>query len=281
MRSTMLPPRGVYLAALLSRFASTCTRRLSSPRTKAGDGSSCTVNWCWYCSIIGRACSTASATTRFRSSRVMSSATRPWVTRETSSRSSSRRFMWRAWRSMMAPALSGQRLVGAAHRQDLRRGADRRQRVAQFVRQHRQEFVLVAAGLLQRFGGAHPFGDVGHQPDQAIGPAGAAIQAAVRADPVDAAVGPDDAGLEAQRPRAVGRPLAAPRATQRAVGRVDVFEHEVDIPLRRAVGVAETLVVAQRAGRGQRAQVEVPFAEFGHLERNCRRAASSSCCSTA
>ena len=50
------------------------------------------------------------------------------------------------------------------------------------------------------------------------------------------------------------------------VSRVDVFEHEVDIPLRCAIGVAKALIVAQRTDRGQRAQVEFPFPEFGHLE---------------
>ena len=100
--------------------------------------------------------------------------------------------------------LDGQRLVGAAHRQDLGGGADRGERVAQFVRQHRQEFVLVAAGLLQRLGGAHPFGDIGYQPDEPVGPARAAIQAAMCADPVVAAIGPDDSGVETQWPGSRG-----------------------------------------------------------------------------
>jgi hypothetical protein len=90
---------------------------------------------------------------------------------------------------------------------------------------------------------------------------------------VDAAVGPDDARLEAQRARSIDRrqqrgvhPLA--------VGGVDVREHEIDAPVRHRFGVAETLVVAQRAGGGHGGQVERPFAELGDLERElqaCRQ----------
>ena len=77
-------------------------------------------------------------------------ATLPCTMRETSSRSSIRRAMWSAWRPITSRAqfsVGGSDFV-ALH--DVHRVADGRQRVAQLVRQHGQEFVLAPVGLLHR-----------------------------------------------------------------------------------------------------------------------------------
>ena len=60
--------------------------------------------------------------------------------------------------------------AGLARRaQDVQARADRRERVAQFVRERRQEFVLAAIRLLQRLDRAPPFGDVDARPYSIVG----------------------------------------------------------------------------------------------------------------
>ena len=55
----------------------------------------------------------------------------------------------------------------APHPQDLQAVAERSERVAEFVGQHRQEFILAAVGFPERLFHPHPVGDVdGHAADQ-------------------------------------------------------------------------------------------------------------------
>ena len=78
------------------------------------------------------------------------SSIRPWVMRETSIRSSTSCAMWLSWRSSTSRARSQLRVVAAApDLEHFERIAHRRQRIAQLVRQGRQEFVLAPVGLCQ------------------------------------------------------------------------------------------------------------------------------------
>src|SRR5450830_1122943 len=97
------PPWAVYLAALFNRFTTTCTSRVLSPRTAVGAVLRLTCRRCWRASIRGRACSTALWITSFKSSSDFSISTSPRVTRDTSSRSSTRSVRWRTWRWMISP----------------------------------------------------------------------------------------------------------------------------------------------------------------------------------
>ena len=89
------------------------------------------------------------------------SAILPRVMRETSSRSSTSRVRWPTWRSM-TPATRPRAPVvaGAAQRSRCERVADRRERVAQLVGEHREELVLAPVGVLQRALRVAPLGDV-------------------------------------------------------------------------------------------------------------------------
>ena len=77
----------------------TCVRRTSSPSTSRPRGGTESMSRCCLSSTSGSVASTAFRdTTVAISSRVLFSVTRPRVTRETSSRSSTRRTMCLTWR---------------------------------------------------------------------------------------------------------------------------------------------------------------------------------------
>ena len=58
--------------------------------------------------------------------------------------------MWRTWRSITSWLQRFCASVACGRRETARGLADRRQRVAQLVRQRGEEFVLAAVGLLQQ-----------------------------------------------------------------------------------------------------------------------------------
>ena len=70
------------------------------------------------------------------------SSMRPRLTRDTSSRSSTSRVSCVAWRAITSSCRSRMRRGGRRMAHDLQRGQQRRQRVAQLVREHGQELVL-------------------------------------------------------------------------------------------------------------------------------------------
>ena len=157
-RSAMRPPGSVYFAALLSRFENTCARRVASPSTGSGSRGSATSSAWPRASMNGRAVSTrVCARTSRSSTRSCRSASLPVVMRDTSSRSSTSRTIWRSWRSIISRA---RRATARGRRraslQDLERVAQRRERVAQLVRERREELVLAPVGVAQRLLGAAP-----------------------------------------------------------------------------------------------------------------------------
>jgi len=87
----MSPPGSVYLAALRTRFPTTCSRRVVS----AWSGSGSPVRWAcrvwFFASSSGRVVSRAWRTASPRSTGSQRSSTLPRVMRDTSSRSSTRR----------------------------------------------------------------------------------------------------------------------------------------------------------------------------------------------
>ncbi len=100
-------PRGsVYLAALVSRFATTCASRTGSPSTSSPSRGTCTSSRCAPSSSDGAAISIASDTARPISNRSFFSLILPRVIRETSSRSSTSPIRWRTWRSAIARSCS-------------------------------------------------------------------------------------------------------------------------------------------------------------------------------
>ena len=151
-RARCCPPRGVYLAALLSRLATTCARRAKSPYSQTGARRAPRPTELLALrvdqrprgldAVRDRPC--ASSTGSFFSTIL------PWVMRETSSRSSTSRARWRhlALDRRRAPTRCAAS-VGADAAHHLDRVADRRERVAQLVREHREELVLAPVRLLQ------------------------------------------------------------------------------------------------------------------------------------
>ena len=103
------------------------------------------MSWCRRCSSSGAVASTAFATTLASSSGFLASVTFPRATRETSSRSSTSRTRCWAWRRITSRSRGVATSPAQLH--ELGGGEDRRERVAQLVRQQRQEFVLAAIGL--------------------------------------------------------------------------------------------------------------------------------------
>ena len=87
----MLPPSSEYLAALLRRLPTTCARRVTSPLTRSGRSGRSTVSRCRRASIAGRVVSIARETTTATSTGSLCSLIFPWVMRDTSSRSPTRR----------------------------------------------------------------------------------------------------------------------------------------------------------------------------------------------
>ena len=160
--SVMCPPTSVYFAALLSRFANTWTMRVGSA---SSGSSSLRQRQRQLLPLLGdqRPADLDRLQQQRRPARraACCSSILPWLTRDTSSRSSSSRFMCCTCRSMTARYVDRQLLVVGRRRvQDLDGVEDRRQRIAQLVRQHRQELVLAAIGLAQLLLGALALGDV-------------------------------------------------------------------------------------------------------------------------
>ena len=89
------------------------------------------------------------ARTDASSIRLLRSSILPRLMRLTSSRSSTSRTIWSTCRSIISGAYGATSPSPLRQPQDLRRVADRGQRVAQLVGEHRQEFVLAAVGLRQ------------------------------------------------------------------------------------------------------------------------------------
>ena len=173
----------VYLAALLSRLAEHLrqARRVGVEQQRLG-GQRRPSSSCRPASISGRLGLDARCAPRGAARpRSLRSSILPRVMRETSSRSSTRRTMCADLPLHHARAARSTRSSPApAHAQHVQRVADRRQRIAQLVRQHRQELVLAAVGLAQRLLGALALGDVDHRADEAEEAAVGARSAAPR-----------------------------------------------------------------------------------------------------
>ena len=107
---------------------------------------------CLRCTAIAFAACTQTETTVRRSSRIgmQNGIFFPCVMRETSSRSSTRRLRCITWRAMTSRARAMVAWIGRLHPQGLCGSADRRQRIAQFVRKHGEEGVLAAVLVLER-----------------------------------------------------------------------------------------------------------------------------------
>ena len=105
----------------------------------------------------------------------------PRLIRDTSSRSSISRTRCSTCRSMMSRARAAWDSSTSFIAQELHRGADRGERIAEFVRQHREELVLPPVCLLQRGGRRLQFGGPQRDPFlelavQALQGAGLAVE---------------------------------------------------------------------------------------------------------
>ena len=100
--SAIRPPGSVYFVALLSRFATTCSRRVASPSTIMGSGDSETLRSCLE--RFGRVASGFDGVgdDGVEVDQCLAELDFATVMREMSKRSSRRRAMWRIWR----PAIS-------------------------------------------------------------------------------------------------------------------------------------------------------------------------------
>src|SRR5262249_6933860 len=98
-----LTPWSVYLAALLSRFAKTCSRRVGSASRRTGSGGRSTVSVCWRSSMSGRVASTVRSTTGAMSTASLRSSILPRVMRDTSRRASTILAMCCTCRSIISP----------------------------------------------------------------------------------------------------------------------------------------------------------------------------------
>ena len=108
------PPGSEYLAELLSRLDTICTRRVWSPVTTSGSCGTSTTKTCPCASTRGVHASTAASTTSSSSTRSTRNTILPLRIRETSSRSSTRCTSCPSCRSIMlcvASACSGSRVV--------------------------------------------------------------------------------------------------------------------------------------------------------------------------
>ena len=150
-RARCAPPAVVYLAALLSRFARTCAsargvavdaQRLGRQRHARADAA--------LPSISGRArLDRARRRRRRRRPARSASSILPRVMRDTSSRSSTRRDQLLRPGGRCTSRAQSTRSLGAPDVAARASGvADRRERVAQLVREHREELVLAPVGLL-------------------------------------------------------------------------------------------------------------------------------------
>ena len=161
--------RGVYFAALVSRFANTCASRSGSPSTTRPGGTS-TARRCARCSSSGLASSIALLDHLREVDPAGARATTiPRVMRETSSRSSTRRTTCSTCRSMIARSFA--KRLGVAQLHQLERGEDRRERIAQLVAEQGQELVLGAVARLRLLAGLDLRGHVALRAPRAPQPA--------------------------------------------------------------------------------------------------------------
>ena len=130
-------PAAVYLAALFSRLASTCARRTGSPSTHERLARHAHLEP-WPARLDQRA--RRSRPPGHDGAEIAAApgaaAILPREMRDTSSRSSISRAMWSTWRSIMSRARLGLGGTPARRCRIVHGVADRRERVAQFVRQH-------------------------------------------------------------------------------------------------------------------------------------------------
>ena len=155
-QTSMRPPSSVYLAALLSRFTTTCSSRVGSACTQTGSRAGVTVSSCLRLLDQRAGRSRPRARTTLRSGPGLHGAGGcvPLATRETSSRSST---SWVRLRHLPLDDLAGlllDRVLAAVllEPQQVHGVADRGQRVAQLVGEHRQELVLAAVQVGQGLG---------------------------------------------------------------------------------------------------------------------------------
>ena len=152
---TRCRPRGVYFTAFERRFPTTCSsrdrvavhrdRRAPGARRRAGPRPR---------SARRRHRLDDRCTAPRRSVIRRCSAIFPDSTRDTSSRSSTRRESFRVWRAMIAAGRSGS---AGARSSSSRRGVDRGERVPQLVAEHREEVVAGPDGVRElREQVAHP-----------------------------------------------------------------------------------------------------------------------------
>ena len=152
--AVMRPPGGVYLAALLSRLQITCdeARRDRTDSGSASAGRSSVSLWPPRLDQRRRRSPARRCTSDARSTRSWRSSMRPRLMRDTSSRSSIRRTICATWRSIIARAQAAASRSCGFSRNDLERVAQRRERVAQLVREDGEELVLAPVGFAQRGG---------------------------------------------------------------------------------------------------------------------------------
>ena len=148
-RTCTRPPFGVNFTAFDSRFHTTCCRRSGSPETGPTRGSMTALDA--HALGVGRrlhggdgVVDDAGSSTGCTSSRIL-----PETMRDTSSTSSTICVSQRALRSSVSRPRAD--LVRRQHvaAQQARVAEDRVERRAQLVRQHREEFVLQAVGVLR------------------------------------------------------------------------------------------------------------------------------------
>ena len=177
--------------------------------------------------MSGRAVSTALLITSASSTRERRSSILPRLMREMSSRSSIRRTMWPSWRSIISRAWATALGVAGREPHHLQAVAQRCQRIAQLVRQEREELVLAAVRLAQRLLRPLPLGDVAGDLGRADDPAATVSDRRDGQGYVDSAVllcDPD--GLESAR--SVRRALASPgwldSSSRRSGGMISVID---------------------------------------------------------
>ena len=157
------PPAPVNFTALCSTLEITWTKRVGSTFSQTGSSGRSTRNSSCPAAIAARLASTAELTITASGVSCGCSWILPAVIRDTSSRSSMSRTMCDDLTLHHGAHLldRGWRIAGEPDQ--FQAGADRRQRVAQLVRQHRQELVLPAIGLAPDARDFQQRVDAGHQ----------------------------------------------------------------------------------------------------------------------
>ena len=145
----MLPPSDVYFAALCSTLLKIWLRREKSPNTQIGVSGACTANAWRFESTSGRTISRLCSSTLPSSTASRCRVILPCVMRETSSKSSTSPARCVTCRSMTSRTHAMRDVVRRNLAEHLRGRDDRRERIAQLVRQHREELVLAPARFLQ------------------------------------------------------------------------------------------------------------------------------------